>query len=477
MRFSLLLTAIILIILVPSGFILSLPSLIMPGSAAVSIDTIIDTVGMVDDQTTISFGTGTFSNGSSLMYRDSSLSNGGEMKLTKSVDSGGKDRDSPSVSAQKVLRYDAAGTGSHLSAHEGASVRSAGQAGSDGSPACTLASGSSADTNRSHSASASLDIVGATSLQLSTSTRISPGDLQYRVSANNLPVSGNYSGPATIVSSFTYGSETPAEMARVSDRSMVSGLFDLFNRVYHATNGATIQAETRASGMVSSKTVAEHTYERVNSSRSSDGWSGSSVYAADILANGGSVDETRSLSTKSEVTSQRVVTYRANGSYAMQSEEGVTAVKAVNQGSDSINGAGCVFAGGDDSGSGSISYQSVHASSQLFGVDSSQSSSTARIDMGSRRNGTLPLTVDYRADITSPVQFDAMIVQVMTDPDKDGKYEDLNGNGRRDLQDLVLLFRNFEWLSKSSLSPRFDFNGNRRVDLADLTRAFKDTKG
>lgn len=56
--------------------------------------------------------------------------------------------------------------------------------------------------------------------------------------------------------------------------------------------------------------------------------------------------------------------------------------------------------------------------------------------MGDQRNGTMPLVVDYKADIASPIQFDAVIVQVMSDPDHDGRFEDLNGNGRRDIQDL-----------------------------------------
>lgn len=61
----------------------------------------------------------------------------------------------------------------------------------------------------------------------------------------------------------------------------------------------------------------------------------------------------------------------------------------------------------------------------------------------------------------------------MKDTDGDGKYEDLNGNGKKDMQDLVLLFKNIEWISKSNYSYKFDYNGNGRFDFADLVFLYK----
>ena len=477
MHRSLRFKALFLLYFLLAGLFFFFPAPLVASATEVSIGTIIDTVGMVTDHTTIAQGTGSSVNGSYQFYHDSSMSNGGGLKLTKAVNSGGQDIDSGSVDAQKVMSYDAAGSGAHLSGSESAYTRSAVSSGSAQSPACAFASGDSGNTSQVQSASSSLEIANANSLELTTSTKISPGNLHYSVSANSSPISGNYSGPATIVSSFTYGSETSEQKNQVTDRTMVSGLFDLFNRVYQAENGATIQAQTQASGMVSSKTVTEHTYDQVNRTTSSAGWSGSSVYTADTLTNGGNIDETRAISADSGVSAQRVVSYQANGSESMQTEEKIVAAKEVSSGINSSSAAVCVFAGDDRNMTDSTTHQSVAASSLLFGVDSAQSVSVAQIDMGSRSNGTMPLVVNYKAEIVSPIQFDAGILQTMTDPNKDGRFEDLNGNGRQDMQDLVLLFRNFEWLSKSSLSSRFDFNNNGRVDLADLTRTFKDIHG
>ena len=47
-----------------------------------------------------------------------------------------------------------------------------------------------------------------------------------------------------------------------------------------------------------------------------------------------------------------------------------------------------------------------------------------------------------------------------TDPNNDGKYEDLNGNGATDPLDVVLLFNNMNWIEDNSLTAYFDFNGN-----------------
>lgn len=451
------------------------PTLLFPVcTAEVTIGTIIDTVGMVQDRTTVSQGYGNpFVNGSASLFRDSTMTNGGSLTVTKTVSSGGATAETQAVAAQKVLRYDAGATGSHLAASENLITNSARNSDSNSSLACTLASGDSSGGNRSFSSSASLDIMSATTLQLTSRTRISSYDLQYSVNANTSLPSGNVSQPAIISTTFTYGSGTAGDMNRATDRTMVSGLFDLFTRAYHGGNGATIQAQTQGTGMVTSKTVAEHEYEEKNSTGQVQ-WTGTTVYAADLLTNGGTLDETRSLQTDKTTSSQRVVNYHANGSNSMQTQELVVAVKKVITGSNSSTEPGCVFAGGEEISNGSSSsYQSVGASSQIMGVDSAQISSTSKIDIGSNRNGSSPISVDYKADINSPVQFDASLIQTMADLDKDGKYEDLNGNGRQDMQDLVILFKNFEWLSKSSLSSRFDYNNNGHLDFADLILAFK----
>jgi parallel beta-helix repeat protein len=59
-----------------------------------------------------------------------------------------------------------------------------------------------------------------------------------------------------------------------------------------------------------------------------------------------------------------------------------------------------------------------------------------------------------------------------TDPNSDGMYEDLNGNGRMDFNDVVLFFNSMEWISDQDGFGYFDFNRNGRIDFDDVVRLF-----
>jgi PKD repeat protein len=61
-----------------------------------------------------------------------------------------------------------------------------------------------------------------------------------------------------------------------------------------------------------------------------------------------------------------------------------------------------------------------------------------------------------------------------TDPDGDGLYEDLNGNGGLDFNDVVQLFKYLEWIEANEPNSLFDFNGNGRLDFADIVQLFKE---
>ena len=60
-----------------------------------------------------------------------------------------------------------------------------------------------------------------------------------------------------------------------------------------------------------------------------------------------------------------------------------------------------------------------------------------------------------------------------SDSDRDGLYEDINGNGRPDFADVVLLFNSLEWVAANEPEGLFDANGNGRVDFADVTALFE----
>ncbi|WP_092904413.1 alkaline phosphatase PhoX [Halostagnicola kamekurae] len=55
-----------------------------------------------------------------------------------------------------------------------------------------------------------------------------------------------------------------------------------------------------------------------------------------------------------------------------------------------------------------------------------------------------------------------------TDPDGDGTFEDVNGNGRLDYDDVVVLFENIEGDSVRLNDDAFDFNENGRIDYEDI---------
>ena len=54
----------------------------------------------------------------------------------------------------------------------------------------------------------------------------------------------------------------------------------------------------------------------------------------------------------------------------------------------------------------------------------------------------------------------------------DGKYEDVNGNNRKDFQDVVLYFNQMTWIAANEPVAAFDFNGNGRIDFADVVQLF-----
>jgi hypothetical protein len=58
------------------------------------------------------------------------------------------------------------------------------------------------------------------------------------------------------------------------------------------------------------------------------------------------------------------------------------------------------------------------------------------------------------------------------DHDGDGLYEDVNGNGRVDYDDVVVLFNNLENSNVKSNARAFDFNENDRLDYADIVALY-----
>ncbi|MDD1715664.1 MAG: PKD domain-containing protein [Methanolinea sp.] len=61
-----------------------------------------------------------------------------------------------------------------------------------------------------------------------------------------------------------------------------------------------------------------------------------------------------------------------------------------------------------------------------------------------------------------------------TDPDHDGFYEDLNGNGFTDFDDLAVYFHFLEWIPENEPINPFDYNQNGLIDFDDLVVLFSE---
>nr|WP_220222441.1 alkaline phosphatase PhoX [Haloplanus salinus] len=60
-----------------------------------------------------------------------------------------------------------------------------------------------------------------------------------------------------------------------------------------------------------------------------------------------------------------------------------------------------------------------------------------------------------------------------TDPDGDGLYEDLNGNGRLDYEDIEILFSSFDADSVTMNKSAYDFNENGQLDFDDIVDLYQ----
>lgn len=63
-------------------------------------------------------------------------------------------------------------------------------------------------------------------------------------------------------------------------------------------------------------------------------------------------------------------------------------------------------------------------------------------------------------------------VGVPLELDGDGKFIDVNGNGRKDFADIVLFFNQMSWIADNEPLAAFDYNGNGHIDFNDVVWLF-----
>nr|WP_052292238.1 PKD domain-containing protein [Methanosphaerula palustris] len=80
-------------------------------------------------------------------------------------------------------------------------------------------------------------------------------------------------------------------------------------------------------------------------------------------------------------------------------------------------------------------------------------------------------TVSGMSTSTAPITIPSA-TRPPTDPNRDGLYEDLNGDGVADFNDVVLFFNQMDWIAVNEPVTAFDFNKNGSVDFDDVVLLF-----
>lgn len=77
-----------------------------------------------------------------------------------------------------------------------------------------------------------------------------------------------------------------------------------------------------------------------------------------------------------------------------------------------------------------------------------------------------------QVEVTVPIIPLPGISSYPNDLNGDGHYEDVNGNGVPDFNDVVLFFNQLDWIPEHEPVAGFDFNSNGQIDFNDVVRLF-----
>ena len=239
-----------------------------PENQMISITTVIDVVGMVDDHTIMNWdlsnqyqGQGILKTGEvigSLMYSDLVMTNGGHLMMNKhfDFDSSNQERGNDNLESTKVITYESV-EGSHLFADEILTMSNAGNyTASDGVISCVFGGSSSMIPAFCNTVTVRSTLINVNSAQISTSVKSrmasasgrTPAGLSYHIDLTPNPVSGLGSAVGSARTEFTITSleaggnspdiwnRTSAENS-VSDKSHVTGGIIHFSKAFDYGSG------------------------------------------------------------------------------------------------------------------------------------------------------------------------------------------------------------------------------------------------
>lgn len=109
-------------------------------------------------------------------------------------------------------------------------------------------------------------------------------------------------------------------------------------------------------------------------------------------------------------------------------------------------------------------------------VNSSTLVPADNVTAGKNSTSPIPVSNSSSVNLSVPIAIPGFNA-TPGDPDGDGRYEDLNGNGKTDLQDPPIFFTNIDWIKDHEPTRAFDFNGNGAIDFGDISALFEEASG
>jgi len=442
---------------------LSVPNV---SATTVRIDSLIDAVGPVAEKQVVRSN----SLESGMLYSSSLMSNGGSVQEVKNtLYQRGK------LDTTTILTYDSQGRG-HMVASELIGYQSSSFAsnGTGTDPSCVFSQpyAISADTTNSP-LSYTRGLVGNSiatgdTLAYQSVSHVRPDNLSYEFSVT--PREGENTTHARVSTVSTYLVDSKTGGTRVNEGLIIAGQLGQLRQSYQMGDRYQTEQQLSVEGAVIERVT-------VYDASVSEGATTSAVnrltYAAGATVGQGAFHEIRLLNLDGGIDTTRLITYDQK-----ETSGGIIVTEQVRAERDAVAGSGsgtdlaCIFSliQNQNEARAQKSAQ-AYASSRIIGVDNMSSETITRVEFGGSFGGA-GIDLQYESHVSAPVDLRSGFELYVHDLDGDGLYEDLNGNGRLDFADLIVLFDNMAWLVEDERGLLFDYNRNGKLDYADLLVLF-----